>query len=154
MRQQLIDDSTIKYRDLLEIIVIASCLPRINRKYRVIVIFLTISPARHSNRRYSSIIKNRDLLHNYLVVPITTPTYVRRKSIREKKRIENTARRKGVLYFDSISPCLCQAEAGAHCYSYPLWAIYMAVNMPGHGDLAALLVIPNGFMVTLWAPTA
>ena len=33
---------------------------------------------------------------------------------------------------------LCQAEAGAHC-SHPLWAIYMAVRMPGHGDLTALL---------------
>ena len=30
----------------------------------------------------------------------------------------------------------------------------MAVSMPGHGDLTALLMIPNGFIVTLWAPTA
>ena len=31
----------------------------------------------------------------------------------------------------------------------------MAVGMPGHGDFeTALLMIPNGFIVTLWAPTA
>ena len=30
----------------------------------------------------------------------------------------------------------------------------MAVSMPGLGDSTALVVIPNGFIVTLWAPTA
>ena len=30
----------------------------------------------------------------------------------------------------------------------------MAVSMPGHGDLTALRMNPNGFIVTLWAPTA
>ena len=43
---------------------------------------------RHSNRRYGSIIKNRDLLRKYLVVPITAHTHVRRKSIGKKKIIE------------------------------------------------------------------
>ena len=48
---------------------------------------------RHSNRRYSSIIKNRDLLHKYLVVPISTHTHVIRKSIGKKKRREKKDRR-------------------------------------------------------------
>ena len=30
----------------------------------------------------------------------------------------------------------------------------MAVGMPGHGDLTDLLIILNGFIVTLRAPTA
>ena len=30
----------------------------------------------------------------------------------------------------------------------------MAVSMPGHGHLTALLMISNGFIVTLWEPTA
>ena len=30
-----------------------------------------------------------------------------------------------------------QAEAGVH-YSFQLWALYMAVSMPGHDDLIAL----------------
>ena len=93
VRQQLIDDSIIKCRDLLENVI--SCSPGINRWYRVIRIFLTISPVRHSNRRYSSIIKNWDLLHNYLAVPITAHTHVRRKSIGKKKIIEKTEEETG-----------------------------------------------------------
>ena len=72
-----------------------SCSPGMNRWYRVIGIFLTISPVRDSNRRYSSIIENRDLLHNYFVVPITTHTHVRRKSIDRKKIIERQKKEKG-----------------------------------------------------------
>ena len=62
----------------------------------------------------------------------------------EKKR-KDREKRKGALYSDSRSPCLCQSEARAHC-SYLLWAIYiyiyiyMAVSTPGHGDLAAVLM--------------
>ena len=102
VRQQLIDDSIIKYRDIHENVI--SCSPGINRLYRVIGIFLTISPVRHRNPRY---IKNRDLLHKYLEVPITTHTHVRRKSIgkKEKKR-RDREERKGVLYSDSRSPCV------------------------------------------------
>ena len=85
VRRQLIDDSITKCRDLLENVI--PCSPGINRWYRVIRIFLTRSPG---NRRYSSIIKNRDLPHKYLVVPITTHTHVRRKSIGKKKIIEKT----------------------------------------------------------------
>ena len=96
VRQQSIDDSIIKYRDLLENAVL--CSPGINRWYRVLRIFLTISPVRHSNRRYSSVIKNRDLLHKYLVVPITTHTNVICKSIGKNKRIGRQRRKKKGYY--------------------------------------------------------
>ena len=88
LRQQLIDDSLINYRDLLENVI--SCSPGINRWYRVIGIFLAISPVRYSNRRYCSLLKSGDLRHNYLVVLITTHTHVRRKSIGKNKIIEMT----------------------------------------------------------------
>ena len=73
-------------RDLLDNI---SCA----RYNRVIEIFLTISPVRHSNRRYRRITKNGDLLHKYLVVPITTHTHVRRKSIGKNKTIEKAEKK-------------------------------------------------------------
>ena len=61
---------------------------------REIGIFLTISPVRHSNRRYSSIIKNRDLLHKNIMVPITTHSHVKRKSIGRKNRKDRRKNRK------------------------------------------------------------
>ena len=87
MRQQLIDDSIIKYRDLLENVI--SCSPGINRWYRVIGIFLTISPVRHSNRRYSSIMKSKDLLHKiswYLSLRICTSGASQLDKKKEKNR--------------------------------------------------------------------
>ena len=137
VRRQLIDDRVTNYRDLLENV---SCSPGIQRWYRVIGIFLTISPG---NRRYSSIAKNRNLLHKYLVVPITTHTHVRRKSIGKKNR-KDRRRKRSIIFWFKIT--LCQAEACAH-FSYLLWAIHMAVRMPGHGDLTALLM---SWMSLLW----
>ena len=85
-------------------------------------------------------LKNRNLLHNYLVVPITTHTpHVRRKSIEKQKIIEKTDK-KGTGYYIPIQDHPVSAEAGARCSYYLLWAIYMAVSMPGHGDLTALLM--------------
>ena len=70
--------------------------------------FLTISPVRHSNRRYSSsIMKNRDLLHKYMVVSITTHTHVRRKSFGKKKGIEKTEERKGFYIMIQDHPVQC-----------------------------------------------
>ena len=78
--------------------------------------------------------------------------YARQTQVNWKNKIvEKTKRGKG--YYIPIQDHLCQAKAGAHC-SYLLWAIYMAVSMPGHDDLTAFLIIPNGFIVTLWAPAA
>ena len=82
-----------------------------------------------------------------------TYTNVRRKSIGKKKRIEQKEKKEKGYYIPIQDHPLFQAEAGAHC-SYLLWAIYMAVGMPGHGDLTALHIVPNGFIVTLWTPTA
>ena len=65
-----------------------------------------ISPVRHSNRRYSSVIKSRDLLHNYLVVPTTAYTHVRRKSIGKKKRREKIENKEKGYY---IMPESCQS---------------------------------------------
>ena len=56
------------------------------------------SRVRHSNRRYSSIIQNRDLLHKYLVVSITTHTHVRLKSIGKKKIMEKTEKKEKGYY--------------------------------------------------------
>ena len=51
-----------------------------------------------------SIIKNRDLLHKYLVVPITTHTHVRRKSIGNKKIISRQKRKKrGIMFLFKIT---------------------------------------------------
>ena len=54
----------------------------------------------------SSVVKNKDLPHKYLVVvPITMHTHVRRKSIGKKKTIgKDREERKGVLYSASRSP--------------------------------------------------
>ena len=96
-------------------------------------------PVRHSNRRYSSIMKNRDLLHKHLVVPITTDMHVRRKSIGRHESIEKTEKKEKGYYIPIQDHPVCQAEAGAHC-SFVLWLIYMAVSTPGHGDLTAVLM--------------
>ena len=61
-------------------------------------IFLTVSPVRHSNRRYSSIIQNWDLLRKYLVVLSTTHTHVRRKSIGKKERKRKTEKKEKGRY--------------------------------------------------------
>ena len=148
VRRQLIDDSIVKYRDLLENVV--SCSPGINRWHRVIGIFLTSSPG---NRRYSSIIKNRDLLHKYLVVPITTHTHVRRKSIGTKERTAKTEEIKGYYIPIQDHPVPSWGSRRSLLFSV-VGNIYVAVSMPGHGFLTALLMIPNGLIVTLWAPTA
>ena len=84
---------------------------------------MTISPVRHSNQRYSSIMTNKDL-HKYLAVPITTHTHVRRKSIGKKKRKEKTDKEEKGHYIYRLKITLCQAEAGANG-SYLLWAIYI-----------------------------
>ena len=93
---------------------------------------------RHSNRRYnSSIIKNRDLLHNYLVVPITTHTHVRRKSIRKKKR-KRQKKKKG--HYIPIQDHPVSSRSRRSLLLSVVGNIYMAVSMPGHGDLFALLM--------------
>ena len=157
VRRRLIDDSKTKYRNLLETVV--SCSPGINRRYRVIGIFLTISLVRHSNRRYSSIVKNRDLLHKYLVVPITTYTYDRQTQVNCNKGNNRKDReeRKGIVYFDSRSPCVTSRSSRPFIALICCWQYIdyiMAVSIPGHDDLTGLLMIQNGLIVTLWAPTA
>ena len=118
--------------------------PGIDRWYRVIGIFLTISPARRSNRRYSSIMKNRDLLHKYLVVPITTHTHVRRKSSGKKKTIEKTGN-KGRGHDIPIQDHPASSRSRRSLLLFVVGNIYMAVSMSRHGDSTALLMIPNGF---------
>ena len=92
-----------KYRDLLET-VISSYSFEINRWYRVLGIFLAIYPVRHSNRRCSSKIKNRGLLHKYLMVPVAAHAHVRRKTIRKMKIFLKTEERKRGLCSYSRSP--------------------------------------------------
>ena len=83
--------------------------------------------------------KKRDLLHKYLVGPITTHTHVRRKSNERSRCIEKTENKEKRYYIPIQDHPLCQAEEGGHC-SNLLLAIYMAVSMPGHGDLTAILM--------------
>ena len=73
---------------------------------------LAISPVRHSTRRYSSIIKNRDLLHKYLVVRHHY-AYARQTQVNWKKEKKRTYRegRKEVLYSDSRSPYVKPKQA-------------------------------------------
>ena len=101
----------------------------------------------------------------YLSLRMLTSDASQLQKRKEKKK--NREGRKGASYSDSRSPCVPSRSRrsllfffffflillGIHC-SYLLWAIYMAVSMLGHGDLTGLLISPNGFIVTLWAPTA
>ena len=67
--------------------------PGINRRYRAIGIFLTISPVRHSNRQYSSIVKNRGLLHKYLMVYITSIRQSDARQMEKRMKIERTEKK-------------------------------------------------------------
>ena len=86
---------------------------------------LDISPVRHSNRRYSSIVKNRDLLHNILwylsLRTRTSDASQLEKKINRKDREE----RKGVLYSDSRSPCVKpeQAPIAFICCGQYIWLL-------------------------------
>ena len=98
-------------------------------------------------------------MHKYLVVPITTHTHVRRKSIGKKKTIEKTEKKEKGYYIPIQDHPLSSRSRRSLFLSvvgniYSCCGQYIAISMPGHDDLTALLMIPNGFIVTLWAPTA
>ena len=56
---------------------------------------------------------------------------------KRKEKNRQGRKKRGITFRFNIT--LCQAETGAHC-SYLLWAIYMAVSMPGHCDLTAIFM--------------
>ena len=94
---------------------------------------------RHSNRRYSSIIKNWDILHKYLVVPVTAHTHVRRKSIEKKKRKEKTEKKeKGYEYYIPIEDHPVSSRSRRSLLLSVVGNIY-GCYMPRHGDLTVLM---------------
>ena len=72
------------------------------------------------------------------MVPITTHTHVGRKLIGKKKRKEKTEGRKG--YYIPIQDHPVSSRSRRSLLLSVVGSIYMAVSMPGHGDLTALLM--------------
>ena len=86
--------------------------PETNRWYNVIEIFLKSSPVRHSNRRYSSIKKNRDLLHKSR--GICHYAYARQTQVnwkKEKDRKDKRRKKRGIIFRLKITLCAKPKQA-------------------------------------------